>query len=468
MLRRLVPLVLIASLGVAATARGDVPTFANAVRVPGSSGTTEPRLAIAPDGTRWIATSASGRLIVLRSSDGATWTTVTAPAPQNEPSIDVDIAVTPTGRVIVTELDLAAVSARVFYSDDKGVSWLPAVVPGGIDQDRQWLAVGPNDSTTGLPRVYFLWHNFVTGVAAHNMFVATSIDGGATFLPPVPITQPGSQAWLDLQCSDSGGPDGLHVDASTGRLFVSWSTRSSATAGGCTAQPLEFNIVFPTRIWAATSPDNSLGSWKTSLAVDGSADGTIVQEQGSVSTIDDGGNMYVFYDRPATPGTLAGASLSYTWASSDLSAWSTPVDIVAPGGPGNMHPHPIAGAPGKVELAWYSGEVNGSTVDWYVKIAQSFDALSAAPAWTISDPPGCLIPGCSDRALAYAGFTADDMLGHCSADGDPTGGVQDGLVCGRATDVWGIALDPQCNFLVAWAQSNRTFVTRQTGGPTVC
>ena len=47
-----------------------------------------------------------------------------------------------------------------------------------------------------------LYHNLFTGAASHNMFVMTSTDSGAYLRrPAIPVTLPGSQAWLNLQCA---------------------------------------------------------------------------------------------------------------------------------------------------------------------------------------------------------------------------------------------------------------------------
>src|SRR5439155_24137185 len=87
----------------------------------------------------------------------------------------------------------------VSYSDDGGATWHEPVGTRAADQDRQWFAVGPDDSTTGQPTVYMLWHNLLSGAADHEMMVSTSRDVAATFLPPVPISLPTSHACPHLK-----------------------------------------------------------------------------------------------------------------------------------------------------------------------------------------------------------------------------------------------------------------------------
>src|SRR2546423_1040532 len=131
-----------------------------------------------------------------------------------------------------------------------------------------WLAVGPDDPSTHQPRVYLLFHNAASGNASENMYVETSTDGGATFGVPVPLTSPGSAAFADLQCGDTSGPSALVVNQKTGRIYAFWDTRHGPFGGCGVTPPQPITLVAQTRVWVATSPDNSSGSWKTSLAVD--------------------------------------------------------------------------------------------------------------------------------------------------------------------------------------------------------
>ena len=84
--------------------------------------------------------------------------------------------------------------------------------------------------------------------------------------------------------------------------------------------------------------------------------------------------------------------------------------------------------------------------------------------------------------------TAPELMGACTNVG-PITGIVNGLACGRSPDVWGVALDPStCRPTVVWPAVNvtdkpndssddadtaagsnpGTFVSTQTGGPTLC
>jgi hypothetical protein len=79
-------------------------------------------------------------------------------------------------------------------------------------------------------------------------------------------------------------------------------------------------------------------------------------------------------------------------------------------------------------------------------------------------------------------WTASEMMGVCASP-TPVQGVENGLACDRSTDVWGVALDRRCQVSVVWPTAGTkqdgttkgvpgdapgTYVTTQTGGPTLC
>ena len=279
------------------------PTFVTKL-LAGSSGISEPRNTTTPDGTRYVDTNASdGTEVVYASPNGTTWTRVPGiPPGQTNPTTDVDIVSTRTGRLIASELDFTGINFITAYSDDKGKTWTASSGTTYADTDRQWLAVGPDDATTHQPRVYLLFHNLLSGLLTHNMFVMTSTDGGATFGPPVPVATPPQQDWADLQCADSGGPSNIFYDKATNRVYVVFGTRSSPV-GGCAAQPVEINVVAANRVWvvsAAADQTATPGAWTPHLAVNDTGTGPggssrITGMQLAPGASDSAGNVYVAY-----------------------------------------------------------------------------------------------------------------------------------------------------------------------------
>jgi hypothetical protein len=453
------------------SAAGAKPAFAT-TRLAGSSGFSEPRVTVTPDGTRYVDTNApDGSEIVYASKDGRSWSQVPGTPPgQTLATTDVDIVATRTGRLIASELDYAGINFITAYSDDKGKTWTQSTGQTFADTDRQWFAVGPDDATTHQPRVYLLFHNLASGVLTHNMWVSTSTDGGASFGPPIPVSLPPQQDWQDLQCADSGGPSNIFYDKASNRVFVVFGTRSAPAGGGCAAQPTEVNVVAANRVWVVSAPADQTGTataWTPHLAVNDTGTGPggashITGMQLAPGASDSAGNVYVAYpesihDYP----DYNGAAIKVVHASkNDLDHWSKQTVVAAPGGAGNILPHIIAGSPGKVDVAYFHGVTSGKTTAWYSMAAQSLDALSHSPHWTTMRLSGVVVE---------PNQSASELMGACL---DGQAATLNGFYCGRAADVYGVALDACGRLVVTWpAQAGRqtdgTYVAQQTAGPTL-
>jgi hypothetical protein len=442
---------------------------------------TEPRIAIGSDDHRYVSTTRASddmATLFISTDRGKTWKEQPTLMPgQTQPTIDVDVVAMPNGRIFHSELDLAGINFPSAVTEDDGKTWKQTTGSNLLgDQDRQWFAVGPVDPATKKSRVYMMYHNLATGFGNHNMWVATSTDGGETFGPPIPTTLPGDEAYNDLQCADSGGPTSIMVNQKTGRIYAVFTTRGAPIApgvslGGCASQPIEANIVAATRIWVAYSDDNSPGSWKKSLAVDNAENGKIVSMQLATSGLDNQGGVWIGYPESPRPyPDYTGAAVKLTHSDADLAKWTEPVTLVPPGGPGSILTHLAVGDPGKVAVAYYKGEDRGAdkAPAWYTHVVQSLDAGSANP--TVSDVRIAKVP-------SYA-KTASDLMGACNASGQntPIEGVFNGFLCDRSTDVWGVALDADCRLSVTWPGRNDdegaewagTYVATQTGGPALC
>lgn len=463
-----------ASLSVipAASGAAALPTFTT-VKLAGAAGGTEPRAAVAPDGTRFVVTNASsgGTAIFYRSTDGRTWTrTAGTLVGQTSPTIDTDVIVLPTGRIVGSELDFAGINFVTGYSDDGGKTWVQSSGMLPADTDRQWLAYGPNDKTTGKPRVYLLFHNLLSGSGNHNMYVQTSTDGGASFGPPVPTTLPGDAAFGDLQCADSGGPSGIAVDQSTGRVYVAFGTRSGPVVGGCTASvvgPFEINVVSATRVWVATSPDGSAGTWTQSLAVDrsGLQDGKahIVGEELSPLAVDRAGNVIVSFPESRSVSDFTAAA-KYVWSPPGGTRWS-PARTIAPlTDAGNILVHVVAGDAGRWGFAYMHGKSTGGTKpQWFSEYSVTTNGTSATPTFTTVQLSG--VP-------TYSG-TAAVLMAQCGSG--PAQGVENGFTCSRSADVYGITVDKRGYAGVVWPAVSSagdgadagTYVAFQHSGPSL-
>jgi hypothetical protein len=460
----------LASTALPATASGTSAPVFKTIKLADSSGLSEPRVTVAPNGLRYVVTNAGkpndigiGAETIYRSADGIHWTKTSGqPSDQTEATTDVDIVSMRTGRILTSELDYGGINFRTMFSDDAGKTWTESVGNTLADTDRQWYAVGPDDPQTHQPRVYLLFHNLASGLVQHNMWVATSTDGGSTFGPPVPVATPGQQDYLDLQCADSGGPSNIMVDQRTGRVYVVFGTRSSPV-GGCGGQPAEVNVVAANRVWVVSADAANTavpGGWTPHLAVnDTGPPAHIVGMQLAPGAIDTAGNVYVAYpesihDYP----NYDGAAIKVVHASpSALDKWSTPTVVAKAGGAGNILPHIVAGAPGRIDVAWYHGvKVQGHKPDWYSYAAQSLDALSADPHWTHVR---------LSKILGEHNQTASELMGACLQGQTAT---LNGFYCGRSTDVNGVAIDKCGRLLVVWPaqiDNGATYVSTQVSGP---
>ena len=450
------------------------------VKIPNSSGFSEPRNAVDNSGHFWLESNAAdGSAAVWGSPDGLNWTSTPAqPSDQTLASTDVDLITLPSGRIVETELDFGGINFRTQYSDDGGKTWTESVGTTLADTDRPWLAADPAPLSN---KVYMLFHNLASGTATHNMFVQTSTDGGATFGPPVPSTLPGSQAWADLQCADSGGPSNIFVappgTPHPGRVYVAFNTRSSGPLGGIDTSPtggcgasvtgtFEINVVGATRIWVAYSDTPSVpGTWQQSMALDDNPTGQLVSYQLAPGAVDSAGNVYVGYDESLHPyPNYDGAPVKYIWADTNLAKWSKPVTVAAGGGPGHVLPHIIVGDPGKIDIAYWTGQQDGTDIHWYTTVAQVLRGLTNAPS----------IHQYRVTNVSADTGTASILMGACSQD-PGTSGIENGLNCNRSADVWGIALTTNCNLSISWPVRNNanhsleaTYATTQVSGTRVC
>jgi hypothetical protein len=447
-----VPFALTALAAPAPAATDTAATYAT-TELPGTAGHTEPRVTVAPNGARYLTTNekSTGNEIVFRSPDGKSWSRVTMPPDQTNATIDVDVVAMHTGRILTSELDFAGINFITHYSDDQGKTWKQSQGQTFADTDRQWFAVGPDDATTHKPTVYLLFHNLLSGLLQHNMWVQTSRDGGETFGPPIPVTTPGQQDYLDLQCGDSGGPSSISVNQKTGQVYVVFGTRSSPV-GGCAAQPVEVNIVAANRVWvvtAAAKDTETPGAWTPSLAVDNTASGKITGMQLAPGALDDAGNVYVAYPESVNPyPDYNGAAIKLVHAPADLSSWSKPVTIAPSGGAGNVLPHVVAGESGRVALSWFRGN---SDKTWSAMAATVPDALSAAPH---------VLTTRLSSVVAEQG-TASELMGACL---EGPAATLNGFACGRSADVYGLTADACGNVVVAWPALQATYASQQTGG----
>src|SRR5207249_1134107 len=148
--------------------------------------------------------------------------------------------------------------------------------------------------------------------------------------------------------------------------------------------------------------------------------GQLVGMQLAPGTLDKQGNVYIVYpESPRAYPDYSGAAIKYVWAPGDLSKWSSPVTVAAAGGAGHVLPHIIAGDPGKLDIAYYTGQPRaGKSPAWYMTFSQVLYGQSSKPKVS------------TQRLSNIVTYTASasELMGACDQDqSDPTQGVQNGF-----------------------------------------
>lgn len=339
-----------------------VPSFLAPVTL-GTMTAAEPSVAVAPDGTVYVATP----LAFWRSTDGGkTYEALgkescprglpaCGPLATKNPGLtgggDGSIAVTPSGRV--HWLGLGG-GVPYQHSDDQGESWSEAFdVADKHSSDREWVTVNRTGS------VFVQWRDFGKSDADKaTIMMRASDDDGGTFRDAVvvgedghqgPIAHDPSSAWLFLP----------HVLGETGdRLVVARSMD-----GGATWEDVD----------AAKLVDDTF--------------------QFPIAAVDQAGTLYVVYANGNFGETknylvdrLPNVPTIQMIVSKDHGAtWSEPKQVSATGRPA-VFPWLVAGAPGRVAVAYYQAQQPLPLVApnvWTPNVAMSTTADADEPQWAV-------------------------------------------------------------------------------------
>jgi hypothetical protein len=313
------------------------PKIVSAAVTVGTVG-NEPLIAAAPDGTLYI----SALQHLYRSTDGgANWTTVVGPpeAEQLNLNSDSSISVDPGNRLYFTFDYPYAGTTAVCTTDDKGVSWFcnPAVVPGGTD--RMWV-VAPTTSAA----------YEVTNEGLYETAFLMTGDRGLSWVPKGigdGLLQPQSGPLLQKPCSAKVVQP---IKASGLQLYV----YDPGTTGAILSDVRPTGLANPSALpGAAFSLDGVLYVSSEDFNATGG-------RQILVSRSADEGVTWT--QLPPIPATTTGTA-TFSWVA--------------------------AGAPGHIGVIYYYSAANGdpSTMigaNWSAMWAETFNADSASPTWTVA------------------------------------------------------------------------------------
>lgn len=343
------------------------PTPAPAPVTVGVDG-NEPLIAEAPDGTLYISAL---QHIYSSTNSGATWTELLGPIYSSSINLNSDssISVDPGNRLYFTFDYPYAGTTAVCTSDDRGITWNcnPAVVPGGTD--RMWtLAPTTTDdyetTNEGLYETAFL-HSTDRGTT----WTPTSIGAGVLEPQTGPLLQiPGSSNILQITKIFGTLPQ----ETPELKLYVYSPNSTGSIIAAIHSTGLALPVALPSaalsktgEIWAASEEPNPAGGAQVVLGRS--------SDQG------------VTWSKLAPiPGTTTGTA-TFTWVA--------------------------AGSPGHVGVIYYytpdNANPNGDLTAfansiWSVKWAESFNADSATPTWTVKTIESnvhtgaiCAAAGCS-------------------------------------------------------------------------
>ena len=307
----------------------------------------EPLLAAAPDGTLYISAL---QHIYSSTNSGATWTELLGPIYASSINLNSDssISVDPGNRLYFTFDYPYAGTTAVCTSDDRGITWNcnPGVVPGGTD--RMWtLAPTMTDdyetTNEGLYETAFL-HSTDRG----STWTPTAIGAGLLEPQTGPLLQiPGNSDVLQITKIFGTLPQ----EVPELKLYVYSPNSTGSIIAAVRSTGLPIPVALPSaalgkngELWVASEETNPAGGVQVVLAY---------------ST-----NEGVTWSKlPPIPGTTTGTA-TFTWVA--------------------------AGSPGHVGVIYYYTPDNGhdstsmTTSTWAAIWAESFNATSPTPTWTVT------------------------------------------------------------------------------------
>lgn len=359
--------------------------FGDPVLVDADRHTGEPSIALTPDGTIYIAAPTGAQEALWRSTDGGlTFTFVPIHGARGDPGAaypigggDSDVVVAGDNTIYFADQQGGS-GETVSASHDGGATWmttplaagppavpgagslpLPVPVPIGLPgvptgaayaADRQWLVTDGEQT---------VWMGFNSNQGAT---VVKSIDGGRTF--PVRVFVDGDNCFRG---NLARSPDGT--------LYLAGCNENGPGVGVSTDGGMSF-------------------TYKQVAQRDGETDTSFLFAAHIfvVATTDAANNVYIIWsDEAQEPGDTGapatGARGLNVWlaSSSDQGAtWSAPKKVNSMNGT-FVQPWATGGAAGQVAVAYYGTKFEGNPErvmgEWYPILAQTDDALAAAPVW---------------------------------------------------------------------------------------
>lgn len=296
---------------------------------------------------------------------------------------DSHVAVDRTGSIYSADLAASNVDVQKLSSTASGPSTPTAgancgfanAVPAAPDADRQWLAVFDPTKDTSAAKVFLGYHTLAPDDLPYE---CSSLDGGMVWISPCsPMITPAA----GLAFTDAFGNtiNGNQVIDSQGRIFSIFGTSTApdnATAGGTGAI---HNLYV-----AASSDGVDFTVHPIFLSTPPGTSGTQSLEQiFPVIAVDRADNLYAVWSQ-GKAGAAGGTKVFLSSSIDHGQHWSRPVQVNGTGLGSNVLPWVVAGSDGRVDVVWVGSKdanANDPRADWFVYMAQSTNAHTAAPTF---------------------------------------------------------------------------------------
>jgi uncharacterized repeat protein (TIGR01451 family) len=445
-----------------------LPGFHAPVTMPGSSGGSEPSLALNKNGIRYVSWQVPGEF--AKSADGVNFNQLTTP--DTGAGGDVTNAIGSNGAIYNGQICGGATTLHtcIYRSTDGGTTWqqrnmLADNHPGA--SDRPWITVKPG-ANPDQDTVYLEFHTFTPDDL---VYVTTSTDGGLNFGPAIPVETGTNSAIPDSQCNTI--PGGIIVDQNNGDVYALWLSGDDVAQNVTTG--CNYSQIGPfAKAWVSRSTDGGT-TWTPALTWQGAFDVTtnIGDNAGKIfSTItqDKSGQVHIglsvrhndnprqfVLDCQTNPNCLESPSLTdmYIVTSPDHGAhWTLPFKVNQTNG-SFFFPWIHAGSAGRLDVANYSSTTqrpNDPASIWFVGMSQVTGAVAhytSGPNATYDTTP-----------VATSQILLDPNRVH--GNGTTGGGICTyGLFCAAVpgsnrnlADVFEVHLDPAGGANVTWTSDN--------------